>query len=154
MWRNTTDDVGIWIMNGSSITSAPTIGNVGPSWIVVGSGDFDSDGNGDILWRNLNNDLGIWLMNGTTITSAPTVENTSAAWSVASVGDYSGDGAADILLRSSSNDVGIWFMNWIIGDLSSHPRQRRPELDRAERRVELEFRLPITRAAYCWSDRT
>ena len=159
LWRNTSNDVGIWLMNGSTVTSAPTIGNVGPTWSVVGLGDFNYDGKGDILWRNTANDLGIWLMNGTTITSAPTIGNVSAAWAVASVGDYGSDGKADILLRSSNNDIGIWFMNGSGDHVRSDPWQRRAELDRAERSVELndlaqvdpETGAVTARRAFAWS---
>ena len=34
LWRNTSNDIGIWFMNGASVTSAPILGNVGPSWLV------------------------------------------------------------------------------------------------------------------------
>ena len=40
------------------------------SWAIVGTGDFNGDGKGDILWRNSDGDVGIWLMNGTQISSA------------------------------------------------------------------------------------
>ena len=57
-------------MNGASITnSAPvTFGGApaapGPSWSVAGVGDFNADGNADILWRDSSGSLVEWLMNG------------------------------------------------------------------------------------------
>ncbi len=45
--------VAIWEMNGTNkIGSAVVAGNPGPSWRVVGTGDFNGDGNSDILWQN------------------------------------------------------------------------------------------------------
>ena len=65
----------IWLMNGASVTPHQRSATWGPTWSIVGLGDFNDDGRGDILWRNTANDLGIWLMNGTIIMSAPTIGN-------------------------------------------------------------------------------
>jgi hypothetical protein len=43
-------------------------GKPGPSWHIVGSGDYNGDGKSDILWQNDNGQASIWLMNGTTPT--------------------------------------------------------------------------------------
>ena len=53
------------------------------SWTVVGTGDFNGDGKGDILWRNSNGDIGIWLMNGTQILQEPIIGNVPASWTIA-----------------------------------------------------------------------
>lgn len=40
-------------------------------WRLAGAGDFNGDGQTDILWENtLSGDRYIWFMNGTAITSA------------------------------------------------------------------------------------
>ena len=43
------------------------------SWSVAGIGDFNGDGNSDILWRNTNGTLADWSMNGSQITSGQDV---------------------------------------------------------------------------------
>ena len=36
------------------------LGNLGASWHVVGSGDFNGDGFSDILWQNDSGEVAIW----------------------------------------------------------------------------------------------
>ena len=60
-------------MNGPTPISESVIGNPGPSWHIVGTGDFSGDGDADILWQNTNGQAAIWLMNGTTPFSEVTV---------------------------------------------------------------------------------
>jgi serralysin len=56
------------------------IGNPGPSWHVIGTGDFNGDGKSDILFQNTNGSVAIWLMNGTTPTAEPFVQTVDPSW--------------------------------------------------------------------------
>jgi len=68
LWRNsTTGEVVIWLMNGTTMTSSTSLGNVSSDWSIAGVGDFNGDGYADILWQNTSGELYLWLMNGTTI---------------------------------------------------------------------------------------
>ena len=51
-------------MNGTQYT-ASSFGILPLSWTIVGTGDFNGDGFGDILWRNSDGTVGMWLMYGT-----------------------------------------------------------------------------------------
>ncbi len=111
LWRDTSGNVGMWLMNGSSISTTSVIGNVPGQWSVVGQRDFNGDGNGDVLWRDTSGNVGMWLMNGKTIQSSTVLGNVPNTWSVAATGDFNGDGMGDILWRDTSGNVGVWLMN-------------------------------------------
>jgi hypothetical protein len=123
LWRNTSGEVAAWLMDGTSIASGSdlTAGGVAvrpdASWSVAGVGDFNADGNADVLWRNSNGSLAIWLMNGTAITSSGGITFNGAAvapdasWHVVEIGDFNGDGKSDILWRNDSGAVAEWLTN-------------------------------------------
>ena len=41
------------------------VANVASNWTIVGTGDFNADGMGDLVWRDTSGNVGIWEMNGT-----------------------------------------------------------------------------------------
>ena len=119
LWRDTAGDTTIWFMNGGSVASGVSLGNVPTVWSVAGTGDFNGDGVSDILWRDTSGDTTIWfgsLASGH-VPSTQSVGNIPQPWSVAGVGDFNGDGDADILWRDPSGDTTVWFLR--NGQLSS-----------------------------------
>ncbi len=113
-----------WTMNGTSVAAAGLLSQqASDNWQVEGTGDFDGDGNADILFRYensanaadvLNGVTYIDFMNGTTVlsSSAPTQWQVDLSWAVASIGDYNGDGMSDILWQQTSTGTTyIWQMN-------------------------------------------
>ncbi len=118
LWRNSNSGtVEEWLMNGSTIMSAPDITTVAPAsgWNIIGTGDFNSDGKSDILWQNSTSGIvQEWLMNGSTIMSAPNITTVTpgSGWSLAGTGDFNGDGKTDLLWRNStSGTVEEWLLN-------------------------------------------
>ena len=111
LWRDTASNVGMWLMNGSSILQTSVLGNVPAVWAIVGQRSFTGNADADVLWRDTAGDVGFWLMNGTSITSSNVIGNVPNNWSVAATGDFNGDGKGDVLWRDTSGNVGIWFMN-------------------------------------------
>ena len=114
LWRNnTTGEVDLWIMNGTSITSAANLGTIATNWTIAGLGDFNGDGRSDILWRNsTTGEVDLWLMNGTAITGAVNLGTIATNWTIGGLGDFNGDGRSDILWRNNSTgEVDLWIMN-------------------------------------------
>jgi FG-GAP-like repeat/FG-GAP repeat len=116
LWRDTSGNVAIWEMNGTTILNQATsfVANVAGNWSIAGTGDFNGDGKGDILWHDSSGNVAIWEMNGTTILNQATsfVANVPGGnWSIVGTGDFNGDGKSDILWRDTSGNVAIWEMN-------------------------------------------
>ena len=110
----------VWLMDGANwIQSADLIPVDDLTWQIVGTGDFNRDGNVDILWRNTTSGANIvWFMNGTSWSSSAVLLGVSDPnWTIVGTGDFNSDGDVDILWRY--NGTGgfntIWYMhgvNW------------------------------------------
>ena len=79
------------------------------AWRVAGIGDFDGDGNDDVLLRHAGDmRWHFYPMDGREILDGGGNANLTrkAEWSVAGIGDLDGDGSDDVLLRK---DNGAWY---------------------------------------------
>jgi probable HAF family extracellular repeat protein len=124
LWRNSNGSLAMWLMDGSTIESSTTptyqgsAVSPGSSWSVAGIGDFNGDGDADILWRNSNGSLAMWLMDGSTIESSatPTYQGSAvspdSSWNIVEIGDFTGNGDSDILWQQSTTGALVeWQMN-------------------------------------------
>ena len=123
LWRNTDGTIAVWTMNGSTIASSDVLVAAGApvkpdaSWLVAGIGDFNADGNSDLLWRNSTGALAEWQMNGSTIASSgsPTLAGIAvtpdATWHIIEIGDFNGNSNSDILWRNDNGALAEWLMN-------------------------------------------
>ena len=84
----------MWFIGSTQVT-AIAAGNISPTWTIVGTGDFNGDGMGDILWRNANGTVAVWLMTGGNLLSAAGLGNVPADVTVVGTSDFNGDGLAD-----------------------------------------------------------
>ncbi len=99
LWHNGNGTAAIWFMDGATPYKQSAIGTVDTAWQIAGTsslvqstGDFDGDGNADMLWRNSDGSVGIWLMNGTSPKAQVGIGVVDTAWQIAGLGDFDGDG--------------------------------------------------------------
>jgi uncharacterized repeat protein (TIGR03803 family) len=115
VWQKTSGQAAIWDLDGTTVIGASLVGPVpGAGWAEIGAGDFNADGNSDILWQNASTgQAAIWEMNGATVTDASLVgPTTGAGWTEIGTGDFNDDGKSDILWQNASTgQTAIWEMN-------------------------------------------
>lgn len=108
-----------WLMNGHRVVSSAGLWsatNVGDSaWVVVATGDFNADGQADLVWRNsTTGGVVVWLMNGVTRVSTVVLYASDPVWMPVAAGDLNGDGKADMVWRNSTTGgVVAWLMNGV-----------------------------------------
>jgi hypothetical protein len=87
LWRDTSGNVAIWEMNGTTVLNPNTagIGNVPTGWSIVGTGDFNGLGLSDILWRDTSGNIAIWFMFADHIKQSAGLGNISTVWSIQGV---------------------------------------------------------------------
>lgn len=95
----------------SAGTAQATTMNGGIDWTIVGHGDFNGDGRGDVLWRHDQGLTAIWNMNGASVGRSDAVAQSPADAQVAGTGDFNGDGRADVLWRTGDGVVSTWHMD-------------------------------------------
>ena len=86
-------------------------------WSSVGFGDFDGDGDGDLLWSNdSTGTFGLWLMDTSLYPGTPYVPTAMAGTMTGFVpigtGDFDGNGTTDILFQNTVTfGTEIWLMS-------------------------------------------
>jgi FG-GAP-like repeat len=118
LWRQDgSGQVYVWGMVGRQVQAEGAVEHapVTSDWHVQGIGDFNGDGNSDVLWRqDGSGQVYVWEMNGRQVQAEGAVEHApvTSDWHVESVNDFNGDGNSDVLWRQDgSGQVYVWEMN-------------------------------------------
>jgi len=84
-------------------------------WKVVGSGDFNQDGNSDLVFQHLDGTVAVWLMETTRLLEVRLFDPVAPIdheWHVAAVIDLNSDGSPDLVFQHARTmQLGVWFMN-------------------------------------------
>ena len=86
------------------------------NWKISGTGDFNGDGDFDILWRHyVTGANGLWYMVGSArIGIAFLITITDTNWRIEGTGDFNEDGNVDILWRHYvAGANALWYMNGV-----------------------------------------
>ncbi len=115
IWRNSvTGELAEWQLHSSDIVGSADLNASGvavrpdASWTIAGVGDFNNDGDADLLWQNANGNVSEWLMHGSTVIDSRAITYggvpvvMGAGWKAVEIGDFNGDGNSDILWRNSN----------------------------------------------------
>jgi hypothetical protein len=114
IWRRTDGAFTEWLgqANGGFISNDANAWTVLPtSWRVDGTGDFNGDGNDDILWRRSDGAFTEWLgqdNGGFVSNDANAFRNLPNSWQVVGTGDFNGDNRDDIAWRRDDGALTVW----------------------------------------------
>ena len=115
IWRRDTGEVLIWLLDNSVSgrrgTASPGIADP-QTWDFIGTGDFDRDGQLDIVWRNkLNGSVLVWHLRNGALISTSQLGSTPLNWKLVAVADFDGDQYPDLLWRDDVGNVLLWLMD-------------------------------------------
>lgn len=129
LFRNAvTGELSVWYMVGASRIARATIdadqdggdARALAPWRVAGTGDFDADGNIDIVLHNDDtHETHIWYMRGASrlrrevvIDDQGHADLVGPPWKLVTAGDIDADGHADLLWNNlATGEVAVWFMD-------------------------------------------
>jgi len=118
LWQqNGTGSLLCWLMDGTTKIGEHTLlpGNIPTMWQMVGTADFDRDGQVDIVWQNSQTgDVYVWYMDGTSMRVEQPIGRFGDDWTVRSVGDFNADGRPDLIWQKSTGELAVWFMNGLV----------------------------------------
>ncbi len=102
----------VWYLSGSSYVSFSMLTTTPSGWKIACTGDFNNDGETDILWRSDSGKTALWHMNGAELSDWSMLDATPSVWTPVGVGDCNQDGHADIYWQNGHNGkIAVWYMN-------------------------------------------
>jgi hypothetical protein len=130
---------------------------VPPGWTLAAQGDFDADGQNDMLLRApSNNALFVWLLDGTSVAGSGAVGTTlPSSWNLLGTADVDGNGTDDILWGNGSS-IRAWRVtgnvlveNTAVGSYSGFEFLGAGDLDN-DGDDDIVLRSTATGLVHCW----
>ena len=117
LFQEDTGWLGTWNIGGEHVLQR---GLLEPSrlddnqWRLAGSGDFDGDGERDLVFVFDHRVLGFWRMSGNRQVDAGLIQPESeipAGWKMLAVADLNGDLNPDLFFQHEDGTMGVWIMH-------------------------------------------
>ena len=100
--------IGAWVTDATGkVTGWETTGEFDADTQVLGLGDFNGDGQTDLLLRNTNGAVGCCFTSGEKL-GWNYFQSLGDEWTVTAVGDLNGDGRDDVVLKHDAGFAGSW----------------------------------------------
>ena len=132
LFQHRDGSLAVWFMDGVNLTASALLSPEGPGngdWRVAGIGDFDRDGQGDLLFQHTAGALSAWIMDGTNLRLTGTISPSSPDdpnWRVVALADFNADGHSDFLFQHSNGALVIWMMDGVIFQSNQFPVPNHP----------------------------
>ncbi len=113
VWQSTSGSASIYRMSGTLLASEYFIPNTsGTTYKIIGGGDFDGDGIGDLLWRGPDGAVVIWLLNADGTMRQSGYTPLSSDYTLQGIARFNNDSKSDVMWRSSqTGTLMTWMMN-------------------------------------------
>jgi len=100
--------IGAWVTDDTGhVTGWETVGQFDADTQILGLGDFNGDGQTDLLLRNVNGAVGCYFTGGET-TGWNYFQSLGDEWHLDAIGDLNGDGRSDVVLSHDAGFAGSW----------------------------------------------
>jgi hypothetical protein len=83
------------------------VGVTNHAWQVAGVGDFNGDGNDDVVWRNRSTGVNTIWRSAVAATTQAVAGVSHLAWNIAAIADYNGDGRSDLMWHNTTTGANV-----------------------------------------------
>jgi 2',3'-cyclic-nucleotide 2'-phosphodiesterase (5'-nucleotidase family) len=98
----------LWQHDSGTVGTNTLVGSLPDTWEIRGTGNFDGDGDSDIVWLNDDGQVRIWELEGGALAQEHDLPAVSTNWQIHGTGDFDNDGDDDILWRHEDGAVVAW----------------------------------------------
>ena len=122
LWQHRlTGYLAVWLMDGATMLDGRMLSPAdpgSPEWKVAACGDFDGDGQPDLVLRHKTSGLlAAWFLDGTTLRDGQMLSPSNVAdpgWHVKAAADFDGDHKTDLLWQHDNGTTAAWLMDGAI----------------------------------------